>query len=197
MVLPPAFFWESLDFLRLGVSTDWFGLACPSHCHPASFSALGLFFLLGFCAGSTLAAWLILSFLRILLPTALFSSSHCSIVLQGEGISSLGSWVVGQVLCWGTYGKVRPSRPIGLANTCYIIIRAEGYTHPLLCQKASDYRAMVGNFKRSESTDKWRYRAPRHSLAGCWRSSPLWILHGCDASERWGPTCSSSWPDKI
>jgi len=72
MVLPPAFFWESLDFLRLGVSTNWFGLACPSHCHPASFSALGLFFLLGFCAGSTLAAWLILSFLRILLPTALF-----------------------------------------------------------------------------------------------------------------------------
>ena len=54
------------------MSTDWFGLACPSHCHPASFSALGLFFLLGFCAGSTLAAWLILSFLRILLPTALF-----------------------------------------------------------------------------------------------------------------------------
>lgn len=48
----------------------------------------------------------------------------------------------------GRINKVRPSKPIELANTCYIILRAEGYNCPLLCQKASDYRAVVGNFQR-------------------------------------------------
>ena len=48
----------------------------------------------------------------------------------------------------GRINKVRPSKPIELANTCYIILRAEGYPCPLLCQKASDYRAVVGDFKK-------------------------------------------------
>lgn len=77
------------------MSTDWFGLACPSHCHPASFSALGLFFLLGFCAGSTLAAWLILSFLRILLPTALFfliTLLDCTSRRGHLELGKLGGW---------------------------------------------------------------------------------------------------------
>ena len=49
----------------------------------------------------------------------------------------------------GRIAKVRPSKPIELANTCYIIIQAEGFSCPILCQKASDYRAVVGNFQRS------------------------------------------------
>ena len=48
--------WELIEFLRLGVSTSWFGLACPSHCYPASFSSLGFFFLLGLILGSAATA---------------------------------------------------------------------------------------------------------------------------------------------
>ena len=48
----------------------------------------------------------------------------------------------------GRLSKVRPSQPIELANTCYIILRAEGFECPLLCQRAGDYRAVVGNFQR-------------------------------------------------
>ena len=49
---------ELIEFLRLGVSTSWFGLACPSHCHPASFSSLGFCLLLGFIFGCASTALL-------------------------------------------------------------------------------------------------------------------------------------------
>ena len=60
MVLPLSVFWDSLEFLRLGVSSNWFGLACPAHCHPASFAALGFCFLLGLILGALLSAWLLI-----------------------------------------------------------------------------------------------------------------------------------------
>ena len=49
---------ELIEFLRLGVSTSWFGLACPSHCHPASFASLGFCLLLGFIFGCASTALL-------------------------------------------------------------------------------------------------------------------------------------------
>ena len=49
---------ELIEFLRLGVSTSWFGLACPSHCHPASFASLGFCLLLGFILGCASTALL-------------------------------------------------------------------------------------------------------------------------------------------
>ena len=48
----------------------------------------------------------------------------------------------------GRINKVRPSKPIELPNSCYIVLQAEGYRCPLLCKKASDYRAVVGNFQQ-------------------------------------------------
>ncbi len=33
-------FWGALRFLQLGVQSNWFGLACPSHCGSPSVGAL-------------------------------------------------------------------------------------------------------------------------------------------------------------
>lgn len=43
----------------------------------------------------------------------------------------------------GLLSKPRPTKPIDLANTCYIVLRAEGYTCPLLVHRASDYRFIL------------------------------------------------------
>eukprot|EP00435_Cladocopium_sp_Y103_P013993 s1974_g3.t1 len=48
----------------------------------------------------------------------------------------------------GRVARPRPSSPIDLANSCYIILRAEGFECPLLVQRASDYRSIVGDFSR-------------------------------------------------
>ena len=64
MVVPFSVFWDSLEFLRLGVASNWFGLACPAHCHQASFAALGFCLLLGFILGALASAWLIFGILR-------------------------------------------------------------------------------------------------------------------------------------
>ena len=45
--------------------------------------------------------------------------------------------------------KPRPTKPIELSNTCYIVLRADGHTCPILCGKASDYRSVVGQFTES------------------------------------------------
>lgn len=42
--------------------------------------------------------------------------------------------------------KPRPSRPIDLGNSVYVVLRAEGHTCPKLLNRASDYRAIVGQF---------------------------------------------------
>ena len=43
--------------------------------------------------------------------------------------------------------KPRPTRPIELGNTTYVVLRADGHVCPLVCQKAGDYRFVVGDFK--------------------------------------------------
>ena len=52
-----------LDFLRLGSQSNWWGLACPSHCGPPSFISLLSVFLAGLGLGFGLS--LILAFLFI------------------------------------------------------------------------------------------------------------------------------------
>lgn len=44
-----------LDFLRLGSQSNWWGLACPSHCGPPSFISLCSVFLAGLGFGFGLA----------------------------------------------------------------------------------------------------------------------------------------------
>ena len=46
----------------------------------------------------------------------------------------------------GRVPKPRPSRPIDLANSIYVILRAEGHQCLLLATKASDYRYLVKDF---------------------------------------------------
>lgn len=46
----------------------------------------------------------------------------------------------------GHLSKPRPTGPIELANSYYVVLRAEGHTCPLVCTKGSDYRAVVGDF---------------------------------------------------
>ena len=48
IVCPQLFPFRSiLDFLRLGVQTNWWGLGCPSHCGHPSFTSLAFSFLAG------------------------------------------------------------------------------------------------------------------------------------------------------
>ena len=47
----------------------------------------------------------------------------------------------------GRLEKPRPSTPLALQNTCYLVLRAEGFETPLLCHRASDYRSVVKDFK--------------------------------------------------
>ena len=55
--------------------------------------------------------------------------------------------------CWakfvleGRIQKPRPSRPCDVANSIYVVLRAQGYLCPLYVTSASAYRAIVGDFK--------------------------------------------------
>ena len=42
----------------------------------------------------------------------------------------------------------RPSPPIDLPNTVYVVLRAPGFETPLVCTRGADYRQVVGNFDR-------------------------------------------------
>lgn len=57
---------SALDFIRVGIETNLWGLACPFHCGPPSSAALGLAFLsgfgLGFGAGLVLVIFLAFRF---------------------------------------------------------------------------------------------------------------------------------------
>ena len=55
----------------------------------------------------------------------------------------------------GRISKPRPTRPVDLANTCYIILRAEGYECPILVHRASDYRFILGDFKGNSVSHGW------------------------------------------
>ena len=56
--------WEAVELLRLGVASNWFGLACPHHCGPATFPSLGLAFILGCICGFSSACFAIYHLLR-------------------------------------------------------------------------------------------------------------------------------------
>ena len=61
------------------------------------------------------------------------------------------AWTIGywaRFVLEGRVSKPRPSPPIGLPNTVYVVIRAPGISSPVVCTTGSDYRALVGNFDR-------------------------------------------------
>ena len=43
--------------------------------------------------------------------------------------------------------KPRPTTPIDLANTTYVVLQAEGITSPVRVERASDYRALLRDFE--------------------------------------------------
>lgn len=51
----------------------------------------------------------------------------------------------------GRISKPRPSSPCDVANTTYIVVGASGITEPVRVKKASDYRALLGDFTGSSS----------------------------------------------
>ena len=51
----------------------------------------------------------------------------------------------------GRISKRRPTTPCDLANTTYVVVRAEGITEPVRVEKAPDYRALLGDFSGSTS----------------------------------------------
>ena len=51
--------WGILSFLQSGISTNWFGLACPSHFHPSTWGSLLSSFLLGALRGFAGLAYLL------------------------------------------------------------------------------------------------------------------------------------------
>ena len=56
LMFPVSRLWKLINFPRLGVASNWFGLACPAHCSPSSLSAFRFSFLLGLLSGLILAA---------------------------------------------------------------------------------------------------------------------------------------------
>ena len=51
MVVGFARIFEAVELFKLGVSTNWFGIACPHHCYPSSVPSLLLAFILGLIGG--------------------------------------------------------------------------------------------------------------------------------------------------
>lgn len=58
---------------------------------------------------------------------------------------SAGYWA--RFVLEGRIGKPRPSSPCVLANTTSVVLRVEGTTSPVHCEKASDYRRQLGDFQ--------------------------------------------------
>ena len=62
---------------------------------------------------------------------------------------ALRAWQAGhwaRFVLEGKLEKPRPTTPIDLANCYYVVLRAPGFSSPVLCDKASDYRCVVGDF---------------------------------------------------
>ena len=57
---------------------------------------------------------------------------------------SAGNWA--KFVLQGRISKPRPTTLIDLANSVYVILRAKGITQPVRAERASDYRALVGDF---------------------------------------------------
>lgn len=47
----------------------------------------------------------------------------------------------------GRIRRPRPSWPLDLRNQFYVVLKAEGYPCPLVCNKAADYRAILQDFE--------------------------------------------------
>ena len=56
---------RSFQFLVEGVRSNWFGLACPWHCHQPSFSSVLLGFVLGLIAGCLATIYFAWNFLSL------------------------------------------------------------------------------------------------------------------------------------
>ena len=92
--------------------------------------------------------------LASLIPPCSESAIQLCVSLRGGNLSYVErakrAWEIGH---WAKYclegvlDKPRPSTPISLQNTCYVVLRAEGFETPLLCHKASDYRSVVKDFR--------------------------------------------------
>ena len=63
---------------------------------------------------------------------------------RAERAWSAGWWA--RFTLQGQIAKPRPTGPIDLANTIYVVLRAPEHTCPLVCTRAADYRFIVQNF---------------------------------------------------
>ena len=81
-----------------------------------------------------------------------FCIRNCSVLTGGKFSSrdrAARAWESGwwaRFVLEGRVAKPRPSTPIDVPNQFYIILRAEGHSCPILCNKAADYRYIVGDF---------------------------------------------------
>ena len=64
----PLWVWEVVNFLQVGVSSNWFGLSCPPHCRGTDLGSLAASFLLGLIVGTVLVAWIGFRFFHPLAP---------------------------------------------------------------------------------------------------------------------------------
>ena len=65
----------------------------------------------------------------------------------------------------GRLDKPRPFKKCDLANTSYVVLRAEGYVCPLYVHKAGEYRTIVKNFK--EDTISHGFASLREAKVYC------------------------------
>ena len=59
MIPPVGRLWDLVEFLRFGVTTNFWGLGCPQYCGPPSWTSLALTFVLGFTCGLLAAGVLV------------------------------------------------------------------------------------------------------------------------------------------
>lgn len=57
------FIWGAIQFAQVGITTNWFGLACPAHCGSPLWGTVVGIFLLGFLFGCGLTLFGILALL--------------------------------------------------------------------------------------------------------------------------------------
>ena len=72
------------------------------------------------------------------------SAGSLSFKRRAERAWESGYWA--RFVLEGKINKPRPSKPIDVSNTLYVVLKAEGYECPLLCSKASDYRFVLQGF---------------------------------------------------
>ena len=76
---------------------------------------------------------------------ALLSGGRLTFRQRAERAWAAGHWA--RFVLEGKLEKPRPTTPIDLANNYYVVLRAPGFPNILVCDKASDYRYVIGDFK--------------------------------------------------